>query len=288
MDAKLQSLEEANETLNKRLEDQITIRQKTELAFETQGKLIESKTEIINNLKTIAAQNTGGVPQIKNIPGLQETVTCLSNVALHGVILNGLLQWVDTQRRTTASDIWKAVIIKHFTQEEITMAKNLLWDTCDENIIGKLINRQGSNKSQTEIEDIEAALSKLAEKQVMPLYVATSTMVMQNPKSPDNQIIACPNFEEIKKQIDQLDKKHDRTVSKTDQGSKKVDEVLKRLDSIDRNIKGNTQQNPHSNRPRLWDPSTEALPYNRHTDIAIQQHQQVTENFQPPVTQPRP
>ena len=259
LNAKLQSLEEDNETFKKRLEDQITIRQKTELAFETQGKLIESKTEIINNLKTIAAQNTGIEPPIMNIPGLQETVTCLSNLALHGVILNGLLLWVDIQRRTIASGIWKAEATKHFTQEEITNAKNLLWDACDENIIGKLINRQGGNKSQTEIDDIETALSKLAEKQVMPLYVATSTMVIQNPKA--NEIITCPNFEEIKKQIDKLDKKYDRTVSKTDQGSKKVEEVLKRLDVIDRNMKGKeprTPQIPASNR----------------------QHQQGMENFQ--------
>ena len=91
---------------------------KTELAFDTQNKLIASKIEIIENLKLIISQNEKGACFLqtdeeivsttenlttshnvatnsenvqKNIPGFEESVICFSNIALHGLDVNGLL-----------------------------------------------------------------------------------------------------------------------------------------------------------------------------------------------------
>ena len=91
-------------------------------------------------------------------------------MALHGVILNGFLVWINMQRRTTAENIWKALAIKHFTKEEITDAKDAMWDVGDTNVLGKLIKRQGSPKSSSELDDISTALIKLAENNSSAIY----------------------------------------------------------------------------------------------------------------------
>ena len=129
----------------------------------------------------------------------------------------------------------------HFTKEEITDAKNLLWDVCNEEIVGKLVNRQGPSKSQSEITDIENAMNILAEKGVMPLFAATSHMIMQTPH--EEQINVRPALKDIeesletvlKKRCDNLDKKYDKSISKSDQGIKKIDDVIKRPELLEQN-----------------------------------------------------
>ena len=289
----LQSTLEANDALDKKLLNQIAITKKTEHALETQQKLTASKVDLIENLKQLMiSQSQPSCPSRKegnnltsstdrstekldddkkNIPGMEECLLCLSNVAIHGVILDGLLLWVDTQRRTIASDLWKEETIRHFTPEEITSAKNRLWDVCDENIIGKLVKRQGPTKQQNEIDDIANALEKLVDKQKMPIFVATSYMVHGSPKSiRTNTADSIQNIEEIvdgaiKKRTDLLDKKHDRTISKTDYGNKKMEEVLKRLDLLEKNLCRNRNSQP--GKPILWNPHTsEYIPLNQSHD----------------------
>ena len=262
LNAQLESLKEANEILTSKWKDQTLITTKTELAFDTQNKLIASKSEIIENLKLIISQNKNGAcsPQTdeeiastaknmtsqnsvqKNIPGFEESVICLSNIALHGLAVNGLLLWVDIQRRTTTSKEWKEKTMSHFTTEEITDAKNLLWDVCGENILGKLVKRQGPSKIQSEVEDIENAFNTLAEEEKMPLFIASSSMIMQTPHQlPKNPQPALKDIEDImdavmKKRAEHIDKKYDKSISKTDQGLKKIDGMIKNMESIERKI----------------------------------------------------
>ena len=159
----LGSAEQRYTDMGKKLEDQALILHKTELAYESQTELLNAKSEIIENLKTFLEHQKNDyvsnkqtlrsevetVGQLGNdeltppIPGLQESVLCLRNTALHGVILSGLLVWVNMQRRTTAENIWKAIATKHFTKDEITDAKEALWDVGDSYALGKQIKRQG-------------------------------------------------------------------------------------------------------------------------------------------------
>ena len=197
----LSSAEQRYTDMGKRLEDQALILHKTELAYESQTELLNAKNEVIEHLKTFLEHQKNDsasnkqtlrsevetVGQLANdeltppIPGLQESVLCLRNTALHGVILNGLLVWVNIQRRTTAENIWKAIATKHFTKEEITDAKEAPWDVGDSNALGKQIKRQGPSKSSTELDDISTALTILAEKKILPLFITTSNMLMRTP-----------------------------------------------------------------------------------------------------------
>ena len=56
----LECEEKLNLELAKKLEDQIVITNKTELVFNTQEKLVNSKKEIIENLKIIITQQKNG------------------------------------------------------------------------------------------------------------------------------------------------------------------------------------------------------------------------------------
>ena len=262
----LQAEKDKIEAVQRRLDDQITITNKTEMALKTQEKLTAAKVDLIENLKAKISQgetpscsertdegqnltsniNRTSVNQIQDgdgetIPGIEECLVCIKSISLHGVILDGFLQWADTQRRTIASNLWKKEATKHFTDEEIKNAKNRLWEVCGETDIGRLIRRQGQSRKQSEIDDIESALSTLAARKKMPVFLATSSMVMQAPK-PNSNISDIQNMEEVidsvvRRRIDVSDKKHDRAISRTEAGNKKLEDVLKRLESIEKTIK---------------------------------------------------
>ena len=120
----LLSAKAENDTLVKKLEDQITITAKTELALKAQERLIASKVELIENLKqTTPQQSPSSSKSRKNekhnltsdntastnnqdgekSPGMEELIVCLSSIVIHGITLDGLLLWADIQRRMVAN-----------------------------------------------------------------------------------------------------------------------------------------------------------------------------------------
>ena len=114
-------------------------------------------------------------------PGVSECLNFLKCYADSGVVLSGLLLWANIQRKTTAENIWKRQALSHFTGEEITQAKIDLWNTVGENTLGKIKNRKGYGKYKTELDDIGSALTKLAEKGTLPIFLGTSDMVSKTP-----------------------------------------------------------------------------------------------------------
>ena len=273
LEEELGNAESNKQILMKKLEDQISLTKKAEIAFDTQEKLTLSKCEVIENLKMIISQkektpsclptqqtqgeqgnltsnnthpsgiNNAGSEQhgeSNKIPGFEESFLCLSGIALHGLVVNGLLLWVDIQRRTVPSNEWKDKALKHFTAEEINNAKNMLWEICDEDLVGKLVRRQGSAKQQAEINDIENALNILSELQMMPLFVASSTMVMQTPHeeisplAPSSKDLEDMVANAVKKCTGQLEKKYDQSISKSSHGIKKMEDLIKRLEVLER------------------------------------------------------
>ena len=74
----------------------------------------------------------------------QGVYECIEFLQCHGVLLNGLLLWLDIKRKTTAENVWKSQAITKFTKEEITAAKDELWKTAGEAVLGKAVRRQGN------------------------------------------------------------------------------------------------------------------------------------------------
>ena len=96
-------------------------------------------------------------------------------------MLNGLLFWVDIQRKTTAENIWKSQALSRFDNEEISAAKEELWKIVGEPLLGKSVKRQGPSKSKAELQDICYAMKKLSEGDVLPMFLGTSNMVVKTP-----------------------------------------------------------------------------------------------------------
>ena len=103
--------------------------------------------------------------------------------AKHGVILNGVLTWIDIQQRTTAPHVWRNQAIAWFSEPEVMEAKEALWRVCEKkiDIIGKMVNRISPDKKNATIGDIGDAMAKLKEKDVLPLLLGSSLMLQRNP-----------------------------------------------------------------------------------------------------------
>ena len=205
-----------------------------------------------NNIIDISTDDViDNVPQENRpkIKGLEQTTVYIESLALHGAVFNGFLVWADTQRRTVPEDIWKAEALKFFSAEEVSEAKTMLWEVSNEEDIGRLINRQGTAKQVSEIEDINRTLKTLAEKEILPLFIGTSNMLMRTPvrsevSNKSNFMTIDRNLKKLEesikelteKQYDLLTKNHDRLVSKTDVGQKKVEQIGTRLQKIEETV----------------------------------------------------
>ena len=113
--------------------------------------------------------------------GVKECFEFISIHARNSVITNGLLLWADIQRKQHPDSIWKAEAVEKFSSQEITEAKEILWRTVGENILGKKISRQGNSKNKSEVNDLSAAFKKLEDKDAVPMFLCTSGMVAQTP-----------------------------------------------------------------------------------------------------------
>ena len=73
--------------------------------------------------------------------------------AKNGVILNGILTWIDIQQKTTAPYVWRNQANAWFSEPEVMEAKEALWNVCANKVevIGKLINRTSSDKKNVTI-----------------------------------------------------------------------------------------------------------------------------------------
>ena len=204
---------ETNTHLTKRIEDQIVITEKTESTLKALEDLVATKSLLIENLQILNThQDKQAEMEISNLTSHNDTdVSSVAsslekengvmknaeissqenstNEALefikahaeNGVIVNGFLLWVDIQRKATPENIWKDQAMKRFIKEEISEAKKLLWKTFDEDIIGKLIKRQGASKLTSEVNDIAMAFKTLSERDTIPIIIGTSDMVALTP-----------------------------------------------------------------------------------------------------------
>ena len=103
--------------------------------------------------------------------------------AKNGVILNGILTWIDIQQKTTAPLVWRTQATAWFSEPEVMEAKEALWKVCASkvDIIGKLVNRTTGDKKSVTIGDIGDGMTKLKDNGVMPLLLGSSLMLQRVP-----------------------------------------------------------------------------------------------------------
>ena len=189
---RVRTLESTHDELESKLRNITLILQKAEETVTAKSELLDAKNEIIEHLKAgtsvrVSESSTNTTDNLKNDQigndkhGVKECCEFLHIHASSGVAMNSMLVWADIQRHLHPDDHWKPLAVKGFLPTEITEAKELLWRSVDESIIGKIVKRQGSSKSISEVNDICNALKKLSEKDCVPMFLATSHMIAQTP-----------------------------------------------------------------------------------------------------------
>ena len=192
---------DSNKELSRRLEEKTILVGKVESLVESKQDLVSAKNEIIDNLKVIISTMKNEKEDVRNeannltsnvnpcgVSSEKETLSVANNgvtescefLQIHGtngVIMNPFLLWADIQRKMNPENLWKESAQKKFVNTEITEAKETLWRVSGEEYLGKMVRRQGSGKSTSEIADICGAFKKLVEKDKLPLFLCTSGMV---------------------------------------------------------------------------------------------------------------
>ena len=100
---------------------------------------------------------------------------------VNGALANGFLTWADIQRKQQPENVWMEQAEENFVDVEVVEAKELLWQTLGENILGKIVKRKGTSKRKSDISDICEAFKKLSELNIMPTFIATSNMIVRTP-----------------------------------------------------------------------------------------------------------
>ena len=106
----------------------------------------------------------------------------------NGVVISGVITWIDAQIETHGSHVWKSLAERCFRDEEVTAAKEALKDAkgavLDNLVTGFKTNRKkGPGKKALELEDIRKAIVALGAAGEMPLVMATSSQMLRCPQS---------------------------------------------------------------------------------------------------------
>ena len=187
------------------LADKQLLLTKTELVVKTKDELLEAKQEIVENLRfrigilqkekknekngqsDLTSKTNSPVDEVKDASscanGVDDACEFIKVYAKGGVIINGFLLWANIQRLTKPEKVWKDEAAASFLKTEITDAKESLWRVCGDKIAMPAKKRQGPSKSISEVDDIAKALKLLAEKESLPMFLATGDMVKETPIS---------------------------------------------------------------------------------------------------------
>ena len=120
------------------------------------------------------SEGTGEVPDV--------VMEQLRNHGKKGIVISGLVAWIEVQMGTEGCDIWRALAERNWVDSEVTLAKEALAGACGhllETLVPEFKTRR--QKKEKEIEDIRKAIVALKANNSMPLVLASSGMMTRCP-----------------------------------------------------------------------------------------------------------
>ena len=111
----------------------------------------------------------------------------MSKLAGHGIVISGVITWMQAQIDTFGTDIWRSLAERCFLAGEVTAAKEALRSARGpvlETLLPEFkTNRSGLNKKSKELDDIRNAIGTLTQTNQMPLVLATAQQMVKCPQS---------------------------------------------------------------------------------------------------------
>jgi hypothetical protein len=114
---------------------------------------------------------------------LEDVFSYLKKEAKNGIVINGILVWIDIQQRSTPPNVWMSQAAEEFLEEEVDAARSALWKAVGsrKGHIGDIIAHKSPNKKQKNIDDINKAMMILKEKEALPFLLCSNGMVSNFP-----------------------------------------------------------------------------------------------------------
>ena len=114
----------------------------------------------------------------------------LTKESKNGIVISGLVSWLNIQRDTNAEGIWITVALEQFNPDEVTEAKKAVESVFAGDVKGlkeKIPNysdrrKAGENKKKTELGDIRDMLKLYETLECMPVILATSEQMKRCPQ----------------------------------------------------------------------------------------------------------
>ena len=94
--------------------------------------------------------------------GLQEVFGFLKQKASNGLVINGLLTWIDVQQKTTPPNIWLTQAASAFNDDEVEIAKAALWKSSSSSMI-RVFPAFHCDKDKSDITDVLAKVKVVEE-----------------------------------------------------------------------------------------------------------------------------
>ena len=101
-----------------------------------------------------------------------------------GVVISGLIAWMEVQMNIEGCDIWRALAERNWSDSEVTIAKEALKSTSGdllETLVPEFKTKR--QKNEKEVEDIRKAIVALQSNNSMPLVLASSGMMGRCPSA---------------------------------------------------------------------------------------------------------
>ena len=126
----------------------------------------------------VGAGDTGGGGTIDR--GLLEFLGDPTGRGKNGIVIDGLVAWINVVHDEVAENVWKEQAENHYDSKEVTDAKVALWKASGGQA-GDSVQRQGGNKKKMEIDDIHKGLRKLKSDAKLPLILSSCGMMARAP-----------------------------------------------------------------------------------------------------------
>ena len=134
------------------------------------------------------------------------------------VLIQPILSYILFSMQSAPADTIKQAVMGHFTEIQISEAKDMLWTFCGTQIIGDKKSRKDSNfrsVKEAHVVDIINALYKLDNANKLPLIVINALSLATIPRShPEelNNISLCDSLNQLEARMTKMQEQVDRNI----------------------------------------------------------------------------